>query len=159
MNIRLICIGNIKEKFNIQAIEEFSKRLNAYVNFEIIELDEVKLPNKPSEAQIRDGLEKEAENILKKIRDRSYIICLAIEGKQLDSVKFSEKIQKLAIDGYSDIVFIIGSSYGLSEKIKNKSNFKLSFSKMTFPHQLMRVILVEQIYRAFKIMKNEAYHK
>lgn len=159
MNIDIICVGNIKEKYYIDAIKEYSKRLISYTDINIIEVDEYKLPNNPSNAQINDGLEKEREIIESKIKDRSYIIALAIEGKQISSEDLSKKIQDITIEGYSNITFLIGSSYGMSQKLKNRANLKLSFSKMTFPHQLIRVVLTEQIYRAFKIMRNEPYHK
>lgn len=159
MNIDIICVGNIKEKYFIDAIKEYTKRLKPYVNIEIIEVSEYKLPNKHSSFQITEGMEKEADQIISKIKERAYIIPLCVEGKQLSSEDFADKIEKITIDGYSDICFIIGGSYGLHQKVKSKGQLKLSFSKMTFPHQLMRVILVEQIYRAFRILKNEPYHK
>ncbi|MBK1637326.1 23S rRNA (pseudouridine(1915)-N(3))-methyltransferase RlmH [Rhodovulum adriaticum] len=159
MNIDIICIGNIKEKYYTEAIKEYLKRLTPYSNVNIIELDEHKLPNKASNQQIEDGMEKEGEAILSKIGDRSYVIPLCIEGRQLNSKKFAGKIEDITLEGYSNITFIIGGSYGLSPQVKAKSNLKLSFSKMTFPHQLMRVILLEQIYRAFRILRNEPYHK
>ena len=159
MNIDIICVGSIKEKYYIDAIKEYSKRLISYTDINIIEVDEYKLPNNPSNAQINDGLEKEREIIESKIKDRSYIIALAIEGKQISCEDLSKKIQDITIEGYSNITFLIGSSYGMSQRLKNRANLKLSFSKMTFPHQLIRVVLTEQIYRAFKIMRNEPYHK
>lgn len=159
MNIDIICVGSIKEKYYIDAIKEYSKRLSPYTDLNIIEVDEYKLPNNPSLSQINYGLEKEREIIESKIKDRSYLIALVIEGKQLNSEDLSKKIEDITIEGYSNITFLIGSSYGMSQELKNKSNYKLSFSKMTFPHQLMRVILIEQIYRAFKIIRNEPYHK
>lgn len=159
MNIDIICVGSIKEKYYIDAIKEYSKRLAPYTDLNIIEVDEYKLPNNPSLSQINYGLEKEREIIESKIKDRSYLIALVIEGKQLNSEDLSKKIEDITIEGYSNITFLIGSSYGMSQELKNKSNYKLSFSKMTFPHQLMRVILIEQIYRTFKIIRNEPYHK
>lgn len=159
MNIDIICVGSIKEKYYIDAIKEYSKRLVSYADINIIEVDEYKIPNNPSNAQINEGLEKERQIIESKIKDRSYIIALVIEGKQLSSEDLSKKIQDITIEGYSNITFLIGSSYGMSQKLKNRANLKLSFSKMTFPHQLIRVVLTEQIYRAFKIMRNEPYHK
>lgn len=159
MNIDIICVGSIKEKYYIDAIKEYSKRLVPYVHINIIEVDEYKIPNNPSKAQINEGLEKEKEIIESKIKDRSYIIALVIEGKQLSSENLSKKIEDITIEGYSNITFLIGSSYGMSNELKNKANLNLSFSKMTFPHQLMRLVLIEQIYRAFRIMRNEPYHK
>lgn len=159
MNIDIICVGSIKEKYFIDAIKEYEKRLRPYTNINIIEIDEYKLPNNPSQSQIEEALEKEREMIESKIKDRSYIISLAIEGKQLQSESFSQKIEDITIEGYSNITFLIGSSYGMSNNLKSIANMKLSFSKMTFPHQLMRVVLMEQIYRAFRILRNEPYHK
>ena len=159
MNIDIICVGNIKEKYFIDAVKEYSKRLSNYTGINIIEVEEYKLSNNPSKSQINEGLEKEREIIESKIKNRSYIIALAIEGKQISSEELSIKIEDITIEGYSNITFLIGSSYGMSEELKNRSNLKLSFSKMTFPHQLMRIILLEQIYRAFRIIKNEPYHK
>lgn len=159
MNIDIISIGSIKEKYFTDAIKEYSKRLKTYVNLNIIEVPEHKLPNNASAAQIEEGMEKEAENIISKLNESAYIISLCIEGKEFSSEKLAGAIENLAVDGYSNISFIIGGSHGLSNKIKDMSNLKLSFSRMTFPHQLMRVILIEQIYRSFRIIKNEPYHK
>ena len=150
--IRIICVGKIKERYLKDAIDEYVKRLSKYTKVEIIELkDESRL----SEKEI---MQKEASNIRRYIKDRDYNISLAIEGEMLSSVDFSKKIDNI-FNNYSDINFIIGGSYGLDDSIKKISNLKLSFSKMTYPHQLFRVILLEQIYRAFKIMNNESYHK
>ncbi len=149
--IKIICIGKIKEKFFSQAILEYQKRISKYTKIEIIELPDYDLDEK-------SAIRKESESILKMLDSKSYVICLDINGEQLDSVSLSEKINNVLISN-SSITFIIGGSYGLSDEIKNISNFRLSFSKMTFPHQLFRVILLEQIYRSFKIMKNETYHK
>lgn len=159
MNIDIICVGNIKEKYFIDAIKEYTKRLAVYINLNIIEIAEHKISNRASEKDISNALKNEKEIIKSKIREKSFIISLVIEGRQFTSEKFSEKIEELALEGYSDITFIIGSSYGLDNEIKNMSDLKLSFSKMTFPHQLMRVVLLEQIYRAFRIIRNEPYHK
>lgn len=159
MNIDIICIGDIKEKYFKDAIKEYEKRIRPYSNLNIYELNEAKLSNNPSDKDIIQAMDKEAEAIIQKINPRSYVIPLCIEGKQLDSEDFSKKIEDITIEGYSDITFIIGGSNGLAKAVKTKANHKLSFSKMTFPHQLMRVILLEQIYRAFRIMKNEPYHK
>ena len=150
--IKILCGGKIKEKFFKDSIEDYLKRLNKYTKIEIIEVNDVDLNNKEL------TLEKEKNNMIKYINDKDYIITLEIEGKQISSVEFSNLIDKTLINN-SNITFIIGGSYGIHEDIKNKSNFKLSFSKMTFPHQLFRIILLEQIYRGFKIIKNESYHK
>ncbi len=149
--IRIICIGKIKEKYFIDAINEYQKRLSKYTKLEIIELPDF-------DADINTILKKESELILKHIKDKSYVITLEIEGNELSSIELSKKIDNI-LNTNSDITFIIGGSYGLSDEVKNISNYKLSFSKMTFPHQLFRVILLEQIYRSFKILNNETYHK
>ena len=150
--IKIICVGKIKEKYLVSAIEEYSKRLSKYTKIEIIELPDYDINNKDV------VLEKEKENILKHINNKDYIITLEIEGSELNSEEFAKKIDKIFITN-PNITFIIGGSYGLHNQIKNMSDFKLSFSKFTFPHQLFRVILLEQIYRSFKILNNETYHK
>lgn len=150
--IKLITTGKIKEKYLKEAISEYTKRLSKYTKLEIIELNDYDFDNK------NIVLEKEKEQILKHISDKDYIVTLEIEGKQFSSTEFAEKINNIFIKN-SNITFIIGGSYGLHDDIKKKSNLALSFSKFTFPHQLFRVILLEQIYRAFKIIKNESYHK
>lgn len=141
--IKIITVGQIKEKYLQDAINEYKKRLSKYTNIEVIEVKAIKL---------------EAEKIKKHINDRDYIVTLEIEGKQMTSVEFANKIDNILIEN-SNIDFIIGGSYGLSDDIKNMSRLHLSFSKMTFPHQLFRVLLLEQIYRAYKINNNESYHK
>ncbi len=150
--IKIICLGKIKEQYFVDAINEYKKRISKFHPIEIIELEDVGINDK------KVALKKEEEKLLKVINPKDYIVTLEIEGKELDSVSFSEKINDVFISN-SNITFIIGGSYGLSDTIKELSNFKLSFSKMTFPHQLFRVILMEQIYRAFKINNNEEYHK
>lgn len=150
--IKILCVGKIKEKFFKEAINEYLKRISKYSKIEIIEVNDVDLNNKEL------NLEKERDNLMKYINDKDYIVTLEIEGKQMDSEEFSKTIDKTLIN-YPNITFIIGGSYGIHDDIKNKSNLKLSFSKMTFPHQLFRIILLEQIYRGFKIIKNESYHK
>ena len=150
--IKIICVGKIKEKFLVAAIEEYTKRISKYTKIEIIELPDYDINNKEL------VLEREKENIIKYINSKDYIITLEIEGMQLSSEEFANKIDKIFINS-SNITFIIGGSYGLHSDIKNMSNYKLSFSKFTFPHQLFRVILLEQIYRVYKINNNESYHK
>ena len=150
--IKILCVGKIKEKFFKEAINEYLKRISKYSKIEIIEVNDVDLNNKEL------NLEKERDNLMKYINDKDYIVTLEIEGKQMDSEEFSKTIDKTLIN-YPNITFIIGGSYGIHNDIKNRSNLKLSFSKMTFPHQLFRIILLEQIYRGFKIIKNESYHK
>ena len=159
MNIRIVSVGKIKEKYIQDGIKEFSKRLSRYCNLEIIEVEDEKAPENLSEKEMEIVKNKEGERILSKIPQNSFVISLVIEGKSLSSEGLAEKIKNLMIDGVNDITFIIGGSLGLSKNIIERSNFKLSFSKMTFPHQLMRLILLEQIYRGWKIIKREPYHK
>ena len=150
--IKIITVGKLKEKYLKDATEEYLKRLSKYTKVEIIELEDSKIDNETQ------ALEEEKDKILKNINPKDYIITLEIEGKQLSSVEFSELIDKTLISN-SNITFIIGSSYGIHKDIKEKSNYHLSFSKMTFPHQLFRIFLLEQIYRGYKILNNEKYHK
>jgi len=159
MKIRIVSVGRIKEKFLQEGIKEYSKRLSRYCNLDIIEVDDEKAPENLSDKEMEQIKCKEGERILSKVPANSFIITLEIEGKQLSSEELSEKIESLMIEGINDITFIIGGSLGLSKEVSQKSNFKLSFSRMTFPHQLMRVILLEQIYRGFKIIHREPYHK
>lgn len=159
MNINIIAVGKIKEKYIIEGIKEFSKRLSRYAKLKIIEIDDEKAPENLSQKDMEKVMEKEGEKIISKIPQNSFIISLEIEGKSISSEILSKKIEDIMISGYNDITFIIGGSLGLSKEVKTISNFKLSFSKMTFPHQLMRLILLEQIYRSFRIMKGEPYHK
>lgn len=150
--IKIICVGKIKEKYINDAISEYKKRISKYTKLEIIEVpDRDKIP-------IKDILKKEATDIMKYIKDKDYVITMEIEGNALDSLIFAEKIDNL-FNNYANIVFVIGGSYGLDDSIKKRSNYALSFSKLTFPHQLFRVLLLEQIYRVFKINNNETYHK
>lgn len=150
--IKIICVGKIKEKFYRDALEEYKKRLSKYVKLEIIEVSDI------NDNNIKIILEKERDLILKNINFKSYIVTLEIEGNMLSSEEFSKKLESTFIS-YPNITFIIGGSYGLHDDIKKISNYKLSFSKMTFPHQMFRVILLEQLYRSYKIINNESYHK
>ena len=159
MKITIITVGKIKEKFLSDAINEYSKRLGKYAILEIIEVPDEKTDENRSQNEKKLVKAKEGNRILKYIKDNQYVITLEINGKMLDSIELSQKIESLGIEGKSNIVFIIGGSLGLDERISQRADFKLSFSKMTFPHQLMRVILLEQVYRAFKILGNETYHK
>lgn len=159
MKITILCVGKIKEKFYTDAIIEYSKRLSRYCNLSIVEVADEKTKEQASDNEIEIVKAKEGERMEKYIKDDGYVICLAIEGKPLDSVELSEKIESLGIAGVSHIYFIIGGSLGISKEILARADYKLSFSKMTFPHQLMRVILLEQIYRSYRIMNNEPYHK
>ncbi len=159
MKIIVICVGKIKEKFYTQAIMEYSKRLSRYCKLEIVELADEKTPENAGEQVNLNIKAKEGDRILSAIKDDAYVIALAIEGKMLDSIELSQKIEKLGINGTSNITFVIGGSLGLDKRVLDRADYKLSFSKMTFPHQLMRVVLLEQIYRSYRIMKNEPYHK
>lgn len=156
MKIKIIALGKIKEKFLKEGIDEFLKRLTPYASVEIIELTPIEIKDENLTERV---LDEEGEKILAQIKPQSYVITLEIEGKMLSSEDFAEKIQELTNDGVSEIVFVIGSSCGISKTVSKRANFKLSMSKMTFLHQFARLILVEQIYRAFKIIKGETYHK
>ena len=159
MQIRLIAVGKLKEKYWREAVQEYSKRLKPYADLQIVEVAEQRIPENPSALEIEQALQKEGEQIAKLIPLGSYVIPLAIAGERLSSEELSGFIDRLLVEGKSKIVFIIGSSYGISPEILEKGDFLLSFSPMTFPHQMMRVILLEQIYRCMKISKHEPYHK
>ena len=159
MNITIISVGKIKEKYINLGLSEFQKRLSKYCKLNLIEVSDEKAPENLSEADMEIVKNKEGEKILSKVNDNTYIIVLAIDGKQLSSEELSKKIDNLALQGNSSVTFIIGGSLGLSDEVLNKANYKLSFSKMTFPHQLMKLILLEQVYRAFRISRGEPYHK
>lgn len=159
MKVRIICIGKLKEKYWTAAVAEYSKRISGYANIEIIELKESKLPTNPSPADETAVLVREGENILGRIKDNDYVIAMEVEGRQFDSVELAKKIQSTFDTKSSTIDFIIGGSLGLSDDVKKRADYGLSFSKMTFPHQMARVMLLEQIYRAFKISNGETYHK
>ena len=159
MNISIICVGKLKEKYWRGAVSEYSKRLKRFCNLEIIELKETRLPDKAGAAEEEAVKESEGTDILKKIKDNMYVIALEVQGKKLSSEKLAEKMDRLALDGHSNIAFVIGGSLGLSKAVSSRADYSLSFSDMTFPHQMMRVILLEQIYRSFKINHNETYHK
>ena len=159
MKINVICIGKLKEKYWRDAIEEYSKRLSRFAQLNIIELKEDRLPNNPSPAQEQAVMENEGEAILTAIKPDSYTIALAIKGRSYSSEQLAAEIDKLTTNGVSTINFIIGGSLGLSKKVLQAADMQLSFSAMTFPHQMIRVFLLEQIYRSFKIINHEAYHK
>lgn len=159
MNISVLCVGKVKESYYRDAIAEYLKRLSKYCKIEVIEVADEKTPEHASEAVALQIKAKEAERLMKHIKDDMFVIALAIEGKKLDSVSLSQKIEQLGITGKSNITFVIGGSLGLHTDIMNRADFQLSFSDMTFPHQLMRVILLEQIYRSYRIMNKEPYHK
>ena len=158
MKVTLICVGKVKEKFYRDAIKEYEKRLGAYIKLNTIEIsdEKVKVEN---DSEIALAMEKEGNNILSKIKDNQYVITLEILGKNLSSEEFASKIDNLMLIGKSDVVLIIGGSYGLSDSVKKRSDFALSFSRMTFPHQMMRVVLLEQVYRAYRIITGASYHK
>ena len=159
IRVTLIVLGKLKEKYLRDACLEYEKRLNAFCKLEIIELTPVKLPENPSEQQIVDALEKEAVEIQKRIPSSSKVYSLCIEGKMFSSEQLASEFQKSAVSGSGNITMIIGSSFGLSQKIKNLSDVKLSMSPMTFPHQLARVMVLEQLYRVFQINAGGKYHK
>ena len=158
MKITLVTVGKIKEKFYTDAIAEYAKRLSRYCKLEIIQVADEKTPDKASEAEEQQIKDKEGKRILEQIKDGAFVIALAIDGKMLDSVELAEKIDKLGIGGVSQLVFVIGGSLGLSEAVLSRADYR-SFSRMSFPHQLMRVILLEQIYRSYRIIHKEPYHK
>ena len=159
MKITILTVGKIKEKYLKDAIDEYSKRLSKYCKLEIVEVQDEKTPDNVSEVVEEIIRTKEAERILKYIKEDAYVVTLEIQGKQLTSEELAEKIEKLGVQGTSHIMFVIGGSIGLGKDVLNRSNYALSFSKMTFPHQLMRVILLEQVYRSYRIINGEPYHK
>ncbi len=159
MKVTILAVGKIKEKFYRQAIGEFEKRLSRYCKLEFIEVADEKTPAHASSAEEAQIKEKEGQRLLKHIREDAWVCALAIEGKMLDSVEFSEKIESLGVSGVSHVMFVVGGSLGLAESVLKRADYALSFSKMTFPHQLMRVILLEQVYRSFRIMAKQPYHK
>lgn len=159
MNITIISVGKLKEKYLKLGIEEYAKRLKAYVNLKVIEVADEKAPENLSEAEIEAVKVKEGGRILTKIPQDAYVITLEIKGKQLSSEALANHLDQLAIHGKSKVVFVIGGSLGLSEAVMKRSDFALSFSKMTLPHQLMRLVLLEQVYRSYRINRGEPYHK
>ena len=158
MNINIICVGKIKEKYFTAAIDEYSKRLSRFVKLTITEIADEKIPDNASEKECELVKTKEGGKILSRLSDNSYIIALCIEGKEMPSEELAKRVANISMTS-SNITFIIGGSLGLSDEVKERSNLRLSFGRMTLPHQLMRVVLLEQIYRAYKINSNEAYHK
>lgn len=159
MRIKFITVGKLKKKYLKDGIKEYAKRISAYADIEMIEVMDERIPDKASLAEEMLVKAKEGRKILDKVKQDDYMILLDVSGKEMDSVAFSKHIEKCMIDGKSTIVFVIGGSLGHGEEILSRAQLRLSFSPMTFPHQLMRLILIEQVYRAFKIMKNETYHK
>ena len=158
-SVKIICVGKLKDAFFRDASDEYMKRLKAFCKAEIIEIPQVNLPDDPSDAQIDAALEKEAENIIKKIPSGSTVVAMCVEGKLYSSEDVADILSKAAMSGNGDITFIIGGSYGLSETVKRKASVRMSASKMTFPHRLFRVMLLEQIYRGYKINSGGKYHK
>ena len=159
MKFRILCVGRLKEKYWQDALKEYQKRLSAYVNLEIIEVNDEKTPDQASDKQCEQIKAKEGERLLAKIKPTDYVVLLDLQGKMLSSEQLSSQIERFMLDGKETIDFIIGGSLGVSEAIRSRANEMLCFSKMTFPHQMMRVILLEQIYRGFKIIRHEPYHK
>ncbi len=159
MKIKVVTVGKLKEKYLKDGIAEYSKRISRFVKFEMIELSDEKTPDKASESENQKILEIEGQRILSKIADRDFVIVLAIEGKTFFSEEFSKQLEETSIKGFSTLTFIIGGSLGLSSSVKNRANLSVSFGRLTLPHQLMRLVLVEQIYRAFTIQQGFPYHK
>jgi len=159
IKITIISVGRIKEQYLEDAIREYSKRLSKYCSLDFVEVQDEKAPENMSEKEIESLKEKEGMKIIKNIKDRQYVIVLEIKGKQTTSEEVAYFLNNLSVQGKSEIVFIIGGSLGLAKEVLARADYKLSFSKLTFPHQLMKVILLEQIYRSFKIIKGEPYHK
>lgn len=158
-NVIILCVGKLKESFWREAVEEYSKRLGAYCKFSVVEVKETKLPDSPSQGEIERCLISEGERLLEKIPARSKVYALCIEGKELSSQQLASELENSAVTGESSVVFIIGGSHGLSPQVKQTANKRISMSPMTFPHQLARVMLCEQIYRAFTILNDGKYHK
>lgn len=159
MKIKLLVVGKLKEKYLREGIAEYVKRLRRFTQIEIIEVSDEKTPDRASQAENLNILEKEEQRLLTKIGERDYVIVLAIEGKQMSSEKLSQQLSQITINGYSTITFIVGSSIGLSDRLKKRANLLISFGKITLPHQLMRLVLIEQIYRSFMIQQGSPYHK
>lgn len=159
MKIKLICVGKLKEKYLDDGIKEYLKRISAYSDIEVTEVADERIPENPSLAEETIVKSKEGRRILDKVKQDDYMILLDVQGKELDSIQFAERIEDCMINGKSTIDFVIGGSLGHGEDVLTRANARISFSQMTFPHQLMRLILVEQIYRAFKIIRHETYHK
>ena len=159
MKIKIVTVGKLKEKYLKDGIAEYSKRLSRFANLEMIELADEKTPDRASNSENQKILELEGTRILSKIADRDFVIVLAIEGKTLSSEEFSKQLEQAPINGFSTLTFVIGGSLGLSPQVKKRANLFLSFGRLTLPHQLMRLVLVEQIYRAFTIQQGSPYHK
>lgn len=159
MKIKVVTVGKLKEKYLKDGIAEYSKRISRFAKLEMIELADEKTPDRASESENQKILEIEGQKILSKVGDRDFVIVLAIEGKTLSSEEFSKRLEEASIKGFSTLTFIIGGSLGLAQDVKNRANLSVSFGRLTLPHQLMRLVLVEQIYRAFTIQQGSPYHK
>lgn len=159
MKIKIVSVGKLKEKYLVDGVKEYVKRLGAYTKVELYEVSDEKIPSNPSLADETLVKVKEGKKVLDKIKQDDYMILLDVQGKKIDSIQFAKHIENCMINGKSSIAFVIGGSLGHCKEVYDRANYKLSFSDMTFPHQLMKLILVEQIYRAFKIINNEIYHK
>ena len=159
MKIKIVTVGKLKEKYLKDGIAEYSKRLSRFANLEMIELADEKTPDRASDSENQKILELEGTRILSKIGDRDFVIVLAIEGKTLSSEEFSKQLEQAPINGFSTLTFVIGGSLGLSPQVKKRANLSISFGRLTLPHQLMRLVLIEQIYRAFTIQQGSPYHK
>ena len=159
LNIKFICVGKLRERFYIDAFNEYARRLSAYCKFECAELNETKLGDKPSDKEIENALVRESADIEKAIPKDAYVIAMCVGAKQLKSEELAQKINSLALSGRGKICFIIGGSFGMAESVKQRADMRLGMSEMTFPHHLARVMLTEQIYRSFKIIEGSSYHK
>ena len=159
LNVKLICVGKMRERWFVDAFSEYRKRLAAYCRLELVEPEERRLSEKPSDGEIRQALEKEGEEILKAIPPDAFVVCLCVEGQQMPSEGMAELISRQDNSGKPRLCFVIGGSYGLADSVKARADRKLSMSKMTFPHHLARVMLIEQLYRGFKIREGSRYHK
>lgn len=159
LNIKFICVGKLRERFYIDAFNEYARRLSAYCKFECAELNETKLGDKPSDKEIENALVRESADIEKAIPKDAYVIAMCVGAKQLKSEELAQKINSLALSGRGKICFIIGGSFGMAESVKQRADMRLGMSEMTFPHHLARVMLAEQIYRSFKILEGSRYHK
>lgn len=159
MNLTILCIGKLKERYWTEAVCEYSKRLSRYCDLTVEELKEEKAPQNPSPAEEETVKQEEGRRMLSRVKDQAYVVALDVKGKALSSQELAFQMEQLGVEGKSSVVFLIGGSLGLSEEVLSRADFRLSFSKMTFPHQMMRVILLEQIYRSFKIIRKETYHK
>ena len=159
LNVNIICVGKLKEKFLTDAIKEYSKRLSVFCKLNILELDETKLPDRVSDSDIANALKSESEKILAKVGKDAFVIAMCIEGKMMSSEELSKLFDRISVEGKSRVDIIIGSSFGLSDEVKKRADLRLSVSPMTFPHQLFRVMILEQVYRAFQISTGGKYHK